>query len=621
MLTPLEVLARYNARAIRVEHDGEVREQAAAGGGLAASVEREGLSWLGGVLHAHPGVTSIALEDDGVSLLVQRSGAGAAVQVRWITGEVLETDLQPAPHPGLYADGPLFTGLDPVDDLAAAVADVGAPLYAVQTATGVSWYRGGRFGDGPDARPLLAWDRPCPQPGARAFCERMGVARPYIAGAMAGGIGSAEIVVAMSRAGMLGFFGAGGLGLKAVAESADRIRAELGDAPAGFNLLHNPAEPQVEEDTVDLYLSRGVRHVSASAFMGLTPAVVRYRFAGARTDAQGAAVVPNRVLAKISRPEVAEKFLRPPPPAMLDALVQSGGLTAAEAKLAAALPVADALTVEADSGGHTDRRPLTVILPLMLRLRDSVAAELGYAARGVRVFVGAAGGLGTPASVHAAFEMGADYVLTGSINQAAIEAGTSSAVKEMLLQAGMADVAQGPAPDMFELGAEVQVLSRGTMYAQRSRRLYELYRGYARWSDVPEKDRRKVEKQILQRAYEDVLGDCEVYWTQRDPDRWARAKSDGRLEMALVFRWYLGMTSRWARTGEAARKRDFQIWCGPSMGAFNDWARGSALEPAEARGVVAIADALLQGAAVVGRVRRLAAQGVALPPGLDDWKP
>ena len=38
--------------------------------------------------------------------------------------------------------------------------------------------------------------------------------------------------------------------------------------------------------------------------------------------------------------------------------------------------------------------------------------------------VGAAGGIGTPEAAAAAFVLGADFILTGSINQCTVEAGT-----------------------------------------------------------------------------------------------------------------------------------------------------------------------------------------------------
>ena len=87
------------------------------------------------------------------------------------------------------------------------------------------------------------------------------------------------------------------------------------------------------------------------------------------------------------------------------------------------VPMADDITVEADSGGHTDNRPLVCLLPSMLELRDTIQEEHGYAEP---LRVGAAGGIGTPAAALAAFVMGAAYVVTGSVNQACLEAGTSA---------------------------------------------------------------------------------------------------------------------------------------------------------------------------------------------------
>ena len=207
------------------------------------------------------------------------------------------------------------------------------------------------------------------------------------------------------------------------------------------------------------------------------------------------------------------------------------------------------------------------------------------------------------------------------MNQAALEAGTSPLAKQLLADAGMADVSTGPAPDMFEIGAHVQVLSRGSMYAQRAGKLYDLYKTCGSLDNIPAKERARLEKQVFKRPLDEVWEGTREYWSQRDPEQVARAEADPRHKMALTFRWYLGMTSRWARTGEADRKRDFQIWCGPAMGGFNGWARGSTLEPVESRSVVQIADALMRGAAAHARVSHARMLGLALPPGMDAVRP
>ena len=77
-----------------------------------------------------------------------------------------------------------------------------------------------------------------------------------------------------------------------------------------------------------------------------------------------------------------------------------------------------------------------------------------------------------------------------------------------------------------------------------------------------------------------------------------KAAADPKYKMALVFRWYLGQSPVWANSGDASRKIDYQIWCGPAMGAFNEWVRGSFLEDVSQRKVVSVAYNLLFGAAV-----------------------
>ncbi len=246
----------------------------------------------------------------------------------------------------------------------------------------------------------------------------------YVAGAMANGIGSVEVVEAMSRAGMVGFFGAAGLPLARVEAAIDRLSHSLGDAPHGYNLIHSPNEPDHENAVVELYLRRGVRLVEASAFLDLTLPLIRYRTHGIHADAAGRIVAPNKVIAKVSRVEVASKFFAPPPERFLQELVRSGALTPEQARVAAGIPVGQDVTAEADSGGHTDNRPLVTLLPTLLALRDRLQAQYRYDAP---LRVGAGGGIATPAAAAAAFVMGAAYILTGSINQACIESGSSDA--------------------------------------------------------------------------------------------------------------------------------------------------------------------------------------------------
>lgn len=445
--------------------------------------------------------------------------------------------------------------------------------------------------------------------GDRTFLVAHGCRFPYVVGEMARGIASAEMVIEAARAGLMTFFGSAGLSIPEIDEAITTIQAGLGPNVRnwGANLIHSPQESRMEMAFAELMLERGVSNISASAFMRLAPAVVYLSAKGLTQDVDGRIRRRTHIFAKVSRVEVARPFLSPAPEAMLRPLVESGRLTEDEARLARQLPVAGDITVEADSGGHTDNRPLTVLLPRIIDLAREVAAEHGHA-RPARVGVG--GGLGTPAAIASAFAAGAAFVVTGSVNQAALESALSEDGRKMLATASMTDVAMAPAADMFEMGVEVQVLKRGTMFAQRGKELYRIFRSYPSLEAMPDAERVAMEEKILGRPVADIWADTKRFFAERDPEEVERAERNPKHKMALVFRWYLFMGAQWARSGETARRADYQIWCGPAMGAFNDWARGSFLEPIENRTVVQIGLNLLEGAAHVTRAQQLRLAGV-----------
>ena len=447
--------------------------------------------------------------------------------------------------------------------------------------------------------------------GDRAFCEAHGVRFPYVAGEMARGIATTKMVITMARAEMLGIFGAAGLDLPAVERAVDELSGALGSRSAwGVNLIHSPAEPALEEGAADLLLRRGVRIISASAYLAITLPLARCAAAGLRHDHAGRILRPVRIFAKVSRPEVAEKFMSPPPAGLLAALVTRGQLTEDEARLAAQVPVAEDVTVEADSGGHTDNQPLGAMLPAILALRDRLTARFGYR-RQIRV--GAAGGLGTPHALAGAFALGAAYVLTGSVNQLAVESGVSDDARLLLAQADLADVMMAPAADMFEMDIQVQVLRRGTMFGPRARRLHEVYREYPSIEAIPAPLRATLERDVLHASLDEIWAQTCSFWRQRDPSQLTRAGQDDKHRMALIFRWYLGSSSRWAVEGDTTRRTDYQLWAGPAVGAFNRWTAGSFLAEPRERTVTQIALNLLEGAAVVTRAHQARTYGVPVP--------
>ncbi|WP_341527600.1 PfaD family polyunsaturated fatty acid/polyketide biosynthesis protein [Nostoc sp. UHCC 0302] len=456
------------------------------------------------------------------------------------------------------------------------------------------------------------------QLGDPSFLYSHGVKYTYVTGAMAGGIASEEMVIALGKAQILSSFGAGGLSLDRLEAAINRIQQALPQGPYAFNLIHSPSEPAIERRAVDLYLKYQVRTVEASAFLDLTPNIVYYRVAGLGLNDANQIEIKNKVIAKISRREVATKFLQPAPERILKELVEKGLITELQANIAAQVPMADDITVEADSGGHTDNRPLVCLLPSIISLRDEIQAKYQYE---TPIRVGVAGGIATPQSALAAFMMGAAYVMTGSINQACVESGACEHTKKLLAQAEMADVMMAPAADMFEMGVKLQVLKRGTMFPMRAQKLFELYRSYDSIEDIPLAEREKLEKQVFRKSIAEVWEGTATYLSQKNPEKLGKAVNNPKLKMALIFRWYLGLSSRWSSSGEKGREVDYQIWCGPAMGSFNDWVRGSYLSEPNNRHVVDVADQIMTGAVFLYRIQNLKIQGLQIPNYYSHYQP
>jgi trans-AT polyketide synthase/acyltransferase/oxidoreductase domain-containing protein len=433
--------------------------------------------------------------------------------------------------------------------------------------------------------------------GSAEFKQDYGLRYAYVAGAMYKGIASKELVVAMGKAGMLGFLGTGGLELAEIEAAIGFIKSELASGqPYGMNLLSNFERPELEEQTIELFLRSGVCYIEAAAFMRVTPSLVRWRLTGLKRNPDGKIERPRRTLAKVSRPEVAAAFMQPAPEPFVKALLAAGKITATEAELGQSIPMSDEVCVEADSAGHTDQRVAYALMPAISVVRDEMMAKYRY---DKLIKIGAAGGIGTPHAAAAALVMGADFVLTGSINQCTVEAGTSAAAKDVLEQLNAQDTAYAPAGDMFEMGARVQVASKGLFFPARANKLYDLYRQYNSIDEIDQKTRQQIQERWFKRSFDEVWKETRAYYARSDPRKLAEIDRNPKQKMALIFKWYFVHSARLARRGSDDQKVDYQIHCGPALGSFNQWVKGSELQSWRNRHVADIGLKMMTGAAQV----------------------
>lgn len=413
--------------------------------------------------------------------------------------------------------------------------------------------------------------------GSKTFRDEYGIKYAYLSGAMYRGISSKELVVRMAKANMLGFLGTAGMSLEKIEENINYIQAELTNGEAyGMNFIHNPIEPHAEMKVAALYIRKGIQKVEAAAFMQITPALIYYHLKGLRKDEAGSVISGHKIIAKISRPEVAEVFMRPAPERIVKKLLDEGLVTTEQAELAKAIPISQDICVEADSGGHTDAGVAMVLLPSIQQLRLEIEREYQY---NKPIHVGLAGGIGTPQAVACAFIMGADFVLTGSINQCTVDAGTSDLVKDLLQGINVQDTDYAPAGDMFEIGAKVQVLKKGVLFPARANKLYTLFNQYNSLDEIPGKVIENLERNYFKKPIDAIWEEAKVYLRNKgELSVIEKAEQNAKAKMALVFRRYFGYSTKLAFDGDESDKVNFQVHTGPSLGAFNQWVKGTPLE-------------------------------------------
>ncbi|MDQ0115579.1 ACP S-malonyltransferase [Paenibacillus harenae] len=411
----------------------------------------------------------------------------------------------------------------------------------------------------------------------------------YAAGSMHNGISSAAFVVRMARAGMLGFIGSAGLPLDETRAMIRSVQRELANGETfGVNVAYTMSRLEDQDQLIDLLLAEQVRLIEASGFLTITPALVRYRMRGLKRKENGSIAIENRIFAKVTRPEVAEIFLSPAPERIVDKLLQERQITEQEAELLRQVPMADELIASGDGGGSTDQASLLALLPTIRRQRDQSAAHYGYT---YPIRVGAAGGIGTPEAALAALMMGADFLVTGSINLATLEADISQAVKDLLVEANVQDTAYAPDESMFEIGGKVQVLKKGLFFPARASKLHDLYRQHDSWSELDDKIKVQLEDKYFKCSFQEAYETANKVYPAQEIQK---AERNPKSKLALVFRWYLHQAAELARKGQADGKVNYQIWCGPALGAFNQWVKGTELEHWRNRHADSIGELLLK---------------------------
>ena len=190
--------------------------------------------------------------------------------------------------------------------------------------------------------------------------------------------------------------------------------------------------------------------------------------------------------------------------------------------------------------------------------------------------VGLGGGIATPESAAAAFSMGAAYVLTGSVNQSCTEAGICEDVRKLLCQAEQADVAMAPSADMFEIGGPGPGPQAGNPFSASGPKNCTIFINplpvLKTWIPRPERKFRKNSSKPILKVPGPLPGSSSS--PGAIPKRWSGQTRTPGIKWPLVFRSYLGQSSRWAIQGEPTPKNGLPGLVRTFHGGFQPMGKG-----------------------------------------------
>ena len=127
---------------------------------------------------------------------------------------------------------------------------------------------------------------------------------------------------------------------------------------------------------------------------------------------------------------------------------------------------------------------------------------------------------------------------------------------------------------------------------------------------------------MLGASVDEVWAATREFWSERDPAQVAEAEARPEAQDGAVFRWYLGLSSRWANAGDADAATRLPDLVRPGDGRVQRV--GAGIVPRRARRTATVAQValnLLEGAAVVTRAQQLRTYGVPVPPEAFDYRP
>ncbi|WP_459480607.1 ACP S-malonyltransferase [Clostridium saccharoperbutylacetonicum] len=420
------------------------------------------------------------------------------------------------------------------------------------------------------------------------FTGEYKVKYPYVIGGIERGISSKEMIVKSGTEKILSFLGTKKMDLDEIEESIIYIKDRLTEGePFGINITYDYFNSEISEKIINLCLKYNVKNIEVSGYTNIPNCVIRYKLEGIKRK-NGSLVCENRVFYNTARLNI-EELLKPISESTVKNLSRER-INYEDVSIFRNISIIDGLTIKCDGNSNNNGFNILNILPVAVRVKNKVLEKFKYMNK---IYIGVGGGIGNPEALAVSFMLGADYVVTDSINQCSIEANCSELVKDLLEQVGFEDTIYVPDAERFEIGGKVQVLKKGVMFPSRANKLYELYRQYDSYYEIDEKLRSQVEKKFFMKSFEEYYDECKKGLSAEEINI---IEKDEKKKMAVVFKRYLTESSLLAQKGVDEQRMNFQIYCSPAIGVFNNYVKDSELKDWRKRSVTKIAEVLMNDA-------------------------
>lgn len=438
--------------------------------------------------------------------------------------------------------------------------------------------------------------------GSPDFREKYRVKYSYIIGGMGKGISGSNLVAKVCNNGILGFLGTEGLEEIDVERMIKQTQSMIkNDSVFGINITQDYFEKERIPSLVDICLKYNVKAVEISNFISITKDLVRYKVKGMRINEKGQ-YEGNSIVAKVSQTALASEFLKPAADDILRQLLNENEINMSEYELAKKVPLVDDLCLLGDCAYETERGNLVSMLDEVLSIRKRIVEqsdkELLFIPR-----VGCAGGIGTPKIAAMYFYMGADFVLTGSINQCATEAVLAKSIKCLLNGLTVCDCTYVPSEKFFELDKNVQVVKKGVFFPSRAKLLKSLYEVNDSIDMISDNMKTYLKNKMFHMDLEDYYQNMKKTLNEKQV---VLADANPKYKMALIFKQYIKNAFMLATDigDNDTNFVDVGLYCSSALGCFNEAVKGTYMEDYSKLSVVDIADYIMSGAKEIANINK-----------------